>query len=81
MEDSIIVRIETSRNTNDIVGSSLLDLSNDTLIGQSMDPIMQQQQQEKEGFQSEQQQEYVFDDIDMTDLGGMEDYVDMTDYD
>lgn len=86
IEDSIILRVETSRNTNDILfdGSSL-DLPDNSLTIQSIDPIMQQQHNEEEEGQSvqqqQQQQEYVLDNIDMDDLGGMEDYGDMMDYD
>lgn len=75
-DSSVILRIETSRNTGldslELLESSAFQHSSDGLLTQQ-----QQQQQQQEAEQGDQQhQAYVFDDIDVGDMG-----YDMMDYD
>jgi len=74
-DSSVILRVETSRNTGldslELLESSAFQHSSDGLLTQ------QQQQQQQEVEQGDlQPQNYVFDDIDIGDMG-----YDMMDYD
>ncbi|CEP07211.1 hypothetical protein [Parasitella parasitica] len=72
---SFVMRVETSRDISNLFTDEIFDMTNDSIQPEQLfDSTIKQQQ---EGEQVKRQ--HVFDHIDMSDLGGMEDY-DMMDY-